>query len=153
MLLLIRRTNPHRQRRTKNLFVRLTCCLSLQQKESKYSITRGQNTTSRDQFVALPREELPFRRLNSPICFYWGIITVFLVGEAIRVGSEPVLTARTSYGEQQSSHLAGVCIGSLLRLFSSLSWFATTPAIRRGLCNKKSIFKAHFLSLPSEEGE
>jgi hypothetical protein len=63
---------------TNNLFLRLTFCLSLQKKESKYNRTAGHHVP---RSIALPLEELPFRRLNGPICLYcgslyswWGVI-------------------------------------------------------------------------------
>jgi hypothetical protein len=45
----------------KNLFLRLTFCLSLQKTESKYNPTAGHHVP---RSLALPIEELPFRRLN-----------------------------------------------------------------------------------------
>jgi hypothetical protein len=54
------------------LFLSYTFCLSFQKKESKYNPTAGHHVIPVIDTVALPREELPFYRLNGPIYLYSG---------------------------------------------------------------------------------
>jgi hypothetical protein len=53
-----------RQLRNKKSILRLTFCLSFQKKESKYNPMAGHHIP---RSIALPKEELPLRRLNGPI--------------------------------------------------------------------------------------